>query len=164
MEKNITEKRLRGIYYSMKYRCYNPKAKSFKNYGKKGITVCNKWLNDYTSFFEWAISNGYTNHLTLDRIDNNKGYSPDNCRWVTKSFNSAHTSRWGKQEVKTYTYKGETKPIGEWARQYGITYNRLIAELKKEKDIEKIINKTSIQNHIYLNKLRKKQKRRQKNN
>lgn len=151
--------RLKKIYYGMKQRCYNPKSISFKNYGERNITVCEEWLEDFINFYNWAVSNGYDDNLTIDRIDNNKGYSPENCRWVTKSFNSAHTSRWGKQDVETYTFKNETKTIGEWAKQYGMTYGRLRTELKKEKDIEKIIEKQSVKNHIYLNRLREERKR-----
>lgn len=148
----MEKERLKRIWYQMKYRCYNKNSKSYKTYGEKGIKVCNEWLNSFESFYKWAINNGYQNNLTIDRIKNSKGYSPDNCRWVTKSFNSAHTSRWGKEEVITYTYNGITKTIGEWAKSVGMSYKRLRDELKKEQDLEKILAKQSVKNHIYLNK------------
>lgn len=83
--------RLYRIYNGMKQRCYNPKGASYEYYGAKGITICDEWLNDFLSFKEWAESHGYTDELTIDRIDPQKGYYPDNCQWLTPSENSAKT-------------------------------------------------------------------------
>lgn len=77
--------RLRRIYTGMKARCYDINHMTYRNYGGLGILMCDEWLNDNKVFFKWALSNGYKDNLSIDRIDNDKGYSPDNCRWISLS-------------------------------------------------------------------------------
>lgn len=80
--------RLHRIWQNMKSRCTNPRCTSFPYYGGRGITVCNEWLSDFSAFRDWALANGYADDLTIDRVDVDKGYSPDNCRWATKAEQS----------------------------------------------------------------------------
>lgn len=100
---------------TMRQRCNNPKCKSYKNYGARGIKVCEDWDN-FNTFYEWAINNGYDEKLELDRIDNNKGYSPNNCRW-TDSLSNNHNRR--------ITVKIENLTLREIAEKYGIKYERV---------------------------------------
>lgn len=76
--------RLYRIWKNMKNRCRNPNLEQYRNYGARGIKVCQEWQDDFISFRDWALTNGYSDSLTIDRINNDDGYYPDNCRWATK--------------------------------------------------------------------------------
>ena len=121
--------RLNNIYRQMKARCYNAKRKDYKRYGGRGILVCSEWLNTETvkgvkgrsskgwlAFRDWALSHGYKDNLTLDRIDNNKGYSPDNCRWCKASVNN-HNRR--------NTAKIDGIPLTNFAEIHNLTYSHI---------------------------------------
>ena len=109
----------------MKERCDNPKVRNFKNYGGRGISVCEEWKS-FERFAEWALSNGYNDNLTIERIDNSKGYSPKNCRWIT-SFEQASN----KRSNHLYTINGRTDTITNWARFYGIKPTTVFCRLYK---------------------------------
>lgn len=95
--------RIWSTYHNIKQRCNNVKHPRYNDYGGRGITMCEEWLNDVTSFINWAIQNGYNKGLTIDRIDNNKGYSPDNCRCVSYAVQATNTSL---RKNNTTGYKG----------------------------------------------------------
>ena len=100
---DITKNRLYWILHSMKSRCYNPNVYAYKWYGGKGITICPEWLskNGVENFIEWALNNGYREGLTIDRINPDKPYSPNNCQWITRSENSKRAKHERKAFVKS---------------------------------------------------------------
>ena len=118
--------RLYRIWQNMKTRCYNPKSKYFARYGGRGVIVCDEWCQSFFAFREWALSHGYAEDLTIDRINNNEGYRPDNCRWVTQKKQVRNFSR-----NKLITYKGQTKPVVEWAEEKQISAKALYYRMQK---------------------------------
>lgn len=88
---SLTNDKLYIVYHGIKGRCYNKKHRSFNIYGGRGIVICDEWLSDFQKFYDWSIANGYVDGLQVDRIDNDKGYFPDNCRFVTASNNCQNT-------------------------------------------------------------------------
>ena len=82
---NMSYSKLYKVWQGMKTRCYNKNFMYYCNYGARGITICNEWLNDFKSFYDWAINSGYKEGLTIDRINNDGNYEPSNCRWITRA-------------------------------------------------------------------------------
>lgn len=118
--------RLFRIWSNMKNRCYNPNVRSYERYGGKGITICPEWLDSFECFYKWAVGHGYSDDLTLDRIENDKGYSPDNCRWATFK-----TQRQNSSNLHLVTHCGVTLPLDEWSRRVGINPKTVRDRLKR---------------------------------
>ena len=119
--------RLYRIYLGMKQRCYNPKNDSYIHYGASSITVCDEWFNDYLKFKEWAIPAGYTDDLTIERIDVSEGYSPSNCTWLTIS-DQAFNKRVICSKNKS-GYKGVSWNVGYSKWEVSIGINRIITKI-----------------------------------
>jgi hypothetical protein len=133
---NETKTRLYGIWRGIKKRCSLPSDASYKYYGAKGIAMFQEWEESYENFRSWAINNGYSDELTIDRIDNAKGYYPENCRW----------SDWYVQENNRTNnvriiYKGESMTKAEVARKLGISRNLLHYRLEHGVPVDKEVRK-----------------------
>lgn len=127
---NHTISRLYNIWAGMKARCYNTHNPRYEYYGKRGIKVCNGWLS-FESFRRWALCNGYSDDLTIDRIDNDGDYAPGNCRWTTQKVQSNNS-----RKNVTIEYNHSTHTISEWADIFGIPYKTLWYRISSGWDIE----------------------------
>lgn len=114
--KERTNSFLYSTWHGMLQRCYDRNSSNYDNYGGRGINICEEWKNSYDSFFEWAVAHGASKELSIDRINNDKGYSPDNCRWV-----GLKTQARNKRTTRLIYYRGASKPLCEWAEITGIS-------------------------------------------
>lgn len=115
----MTHTRLYTVWCDMRRRCNNPKAPEYKNYGERGIRVCEQWENDFQTFYDWAMINGYNENAvrgdcTIDRIDVNGDYCPENCRFVDSLVQGSN-----KRNNRLITHNGKTMTQSEWGRYYG---------------------------------------------
>lgn len=125
--------RLFSIWSNIKTRCLNSNTPSFKHYGFRGIKICKEWL-DFKVFYDWSISNGYSDNLTIDRINNNGIYEPSNCRWVDMRTQTRNT-----RNNHFYTIDGVSKPLIEWCEIYKINYKTVRDRLKRKWSIERAL-------------------------
>ena len=126
--------RLYEIYNNMKTRCLNPNCPSYYNYGGRGIKICKEWLLDFGAFRSWALANGYRENLTIDRIDVNGNYEPNNCRWATAKVQANNT-----RSNHLETIDGVTKDLTEWAEFYGINIKTVRDRLLRGWDLKRAL-------------------------
>jgi len=128
-------KHLYSVWCSMKSRCQNTNHRQYKDYGGRGITVCDEW-KDFTEFREWALSSGYVDgncYCSIDRIDVNGNYEPSNCRWANRK------EQMNNRRVNVFlTYKGETRTLAQWADTLGICYSTFMSRYDRGWSIERI--------------------------
>lgn len=139
--KSDKHNRLYRIWAGIRRRCNNPNVPNYKDYGGRGIKVCNEW-NSFENFEAWARSNGYADNLSIDRIDTNGDYCPENCRWATDKEQANN-----KRNNKFITFNGKTQTMKQWAEELGINYSALKCRLQVygwdiEKALEKELNET----------------------
>ena len=124
--------RLYNIWSMIKERCLNPNASAYSRYGARGISICEKWANEFMEFYNWAMDNGYNDTLTIDRINNSRGYCPENCRWATLKQQANN-----KTNNRLIEYNGETHNIHEWSEVLSIPYKVLYYRLYRGWDVER---------------------------
>ena len=118
MKHGMNPPRLYHIWNNMKQRCFSVNHDAYKDYGMRGISVCDEWRNDFGAFREWAFANGYANTLTIDRIDVNGNYEPSNCRWIDIS---------GQMQNQRKTIKINGVSLKKWCRDHGVNYANVMA-------------------------------------
>lgn len=126
LKHNMSKTRLYREWAAIKSRCYNTKLKSYKNYGARGIKVCDAWLNSFENFSTWALNNGYADDLTIERKDTNKDYCPENCTWVP--FNEQQRNRTICYSIE---YNGIVKNLTDWCEELGVSYKRVHNRMNK---------------------------------
>lgn len=140
--------KLYRTWFDMRRRCNQPQNKYYKNYGGRGIKVCREWEESYENFSKWAHSNGYSDDLTIDRIDRDLGYCPENCRWVDQI-----TQANNRTNNHMITYNGETLSMKDTARKYGISYSALRSSIQKGKDeevaVRELLRKENVKRHLF---------------
>lgn len=137
----MSHTKLDNMYYNMKMRCYNKNDDFYKDYGARGIKICDEWLNDRTKFFEWAKNNGYSKSLTIDRINVNGNYEPSNCRFV----NAKQQAR-NRRSNHILEYNGESHTIVEWSEILNVPYSRLMTRINRGWSIEKALTTGKMKN------------------
>lgn len=108
----LSKTKLYRVWRGMKERCFKENNSSYKDYGGRGITVCDEWLHDFQAFYDWAMANGYKENLTIERKDVNGDYCPENCTWIPQNEQSRN-----KTNCHYIEYKGEVKTLSEWSRE-----------------------------------------------
>lgn len=118
--------KLRTKFYKMKVRCYDKNNKDYRFYGFKGVKICDEWLNDPQLFNDWAVDTGYNDKLSIDRMDANDNYCPDNCRWVTINNNSKY-----KSTSNLIVVDGILNTGRGWAAKLGVSTNYINGFIRK---------------------------------
>ena len=137
----LTHSRIYNIWQGLLSRCYYSKNVAFKNYGGRGITVCEEWRNDFKAFYNWSISNGYSEKLTLDRINSNGNYNPSNCRWV--SMKEQENNR---RNNRLIFYKNKKYTVSQLAEKLNITSATLLWRLNNGWNEEELSLPPSLNN------------------
>lgn len=130
----IIRTRLLKTFAHMKARCYDTNDKRYEDWGGRGIKICDKWLKDREEFVNWSLNNGYEIGLTIDRIDNDGNYCPENCRWVSISENNQN-----RRSSKYFTINGITKNLQQWCDEYDISRSMVNKRLSMGWNIEKAL-------------------------
>lgn len=129
-----SQTRLHRIWRGMKQRCFNPNNTAYEDYGGRGITVCDEWKDDFQTFHDWAMANGYAEDLEIDRMDNDGNYEPSNCRWTTRERQANN-----RRTNAKLTLNNETHTIAEWTKITGLSKATIDGRLKRGWTIERVL-------------------------
>ncbi len=121
----LTQHKLYRVWCGIKERCNNPNHDMYIHYGQRGINICEQWANDFPPFYNWAISNGWIDGLTIDRVNNDLGYSPENCRMATRTEQQRN-----KRTNNMVTFQNRTQCLSAWAEELRMNYNVLRSRLR----------------------------------
>ncbi len=130
----MSYERIHGIWRGMKQRCSDPNSDDYKNYGARGITVCPEWSESFEAFRDWALANGYRDDLTIDRIDNDGPYAPENCRWATGAEQNNN-----RRNTRLVTFNGKTQSLQQWANETDIPRGTIAARLRTGWSVERAL-------------------------
>lgn len=122
----MTNTKLYTIWQNMKHRCNDSKNIMYKNYGGRGIRVCEEWMSGFEPFMEWAFDNGYVEGLSIERVDVNGNYEPCNCKWITKK--EQYLNRTDSHKITAF---GKTQTLKEWSDEVGIKFDTLERRINK---------------------------------
>lgn len=145
-----THTKLYGVRTAMIQRCYNPNNQSYPNYGARGISVCDEWREDFQSFYYWAMSSGYAEGMSIDRIDNNGNYCPENCRWATATEQGNN-----KRNNVFIECNGERHSMKEWSEITGLSVKKIDSRRRAGWDAERILYEPTHSSKIRKRKSKK---------
>ena len=126
---HLSNTKLYGVWAGIKSRCYNDNgSRCYKDYGGRGIVMCDEWKNDFMSFYKWALQNGYREGLTIERINVDGNYCPENCTWIPNSQQQGN-----RRSCLYYTYKGKTQNLKQWCDELNLDYKLMHDRIRMKK-------------------------------
>lgn len=134
----LSSTRLSRIWRGMKDRCCNQNSKLYKHYGGRGIAICPEWKESFEAFYEWAMSSGYSDKLSIDRISNDGNYEPSNCQWVDDKHQCNN-----RRSNHAITYNSETHTLQEWSEKCGVSHTTLLKRIRKGLPMNEVLKEVT---------------------
>ena len=144
---NKSNTKLYAIWCSIKQRCFYKKSSNYKNYGGRGISICDEWKENFKTFYDWSINNGYKEGLSIDRIDVNGNYCPENCRWATITEQANN-----KRNNIQIEFNGVKKTISYWAKETGLSRETIYKRIYKGWNTKDALTKQKMLNQFSISK------------
>lgn len=144
---NKSDTKLYKIWSSIKQRCFYEKSTNYKNYGGRGISICKEWKDNFQSFYDWSISSGYKEGLSIDRVDVNGIYCPENCRWATIIEQSNN-----KRNNVIIEFNGVKKPLNYWEQKTGLSREIIYKRIRRGWEVKDALSKPKMLNQFSISK------------